>query len=112
MNIPVFLGSACCLVQVVLLLLIFFRASWTQPYTGVLPMEIMIKSTDELTTIDGVPVRVWRGTTERGAGCLVFVHLIAVAEEQDRSEFQRELKEQLPPAQLARLEDVLRRSAP
>jgi hypothetical protein len=60
-------------------------------------MKITIESTDALTTIDRVPVRVWEGVTEDGIPCKVFVHRIAVADEQDASAFDRELREQLPP---------------
>lgn len=60
-------------------------------------MEIIIKATDQLTTIDGVPVRAWEGVTERGTRCTLFVHLIAVHKDEDSAQFDRELKEQLPP---------------
>jgi hypothetical protein len=61
-------------------------------------MMITMMSTDKITTIDGVPVRCWIGKTEEGTVCHVFVHRLAVREEADRAEFDRELKEQLPPA--------------
>jgi hypothetical protein len=55
-------------------------------------MKITIESTLEVTTIDGVQVRKWKGTTEDGVPCFVFVHRIGVALEQDQSDFERELK--------------------
>lgn len=64
-------------------------------------MRIMIESTDKTTVLNGTPVRVWEGTTENNVRCLVFVHRLAVATGDDASEFQRELKEQLQPAELA-----------
>lgn len=60
-------------------------------------MQVQIESTDKLTTIDGVPVRVWNGVTAEGTPCLVFVHRIAVHKDHDSSQFERELQEQLPP---------------
>lgn len=60
-------------------------------------MQIQIEATDELTHFDGVPVRVWKGTTASGVECKVFVHRIAVARSADTSQFEKELQEQLPP---------------
>jgi hypothetical protein len=61
-------------------------------------VNIIIKSTPTLTDIHGVPVRLWDGMTERGVRCKVFVHLIAVHDQADQMEFERELKQMLPPA--------------
>lgn len=61
-------------------------------------MEILIKATELVTVIDGVPVRAWSGTTQDGTECVVLVHRIAVAAESDTAAFERELTEQLPPA--------------
>ena len=70
-------------------------------------MEIIIKSTEILTTIDGVSVRVWKGTTQGGIDCYVFVHRLAVCHDQDRGEFDCELFQQLPPAEHVPLAEVL-----
>jgi hypothetical protein len=70
-------------------------------------MRIMIESTDALTTIDGVPVRLWEGTTEDGIPCKVFVHRIAVHNEQDASTFDVRLQEQLPPGRHIPLSMIL-----
>jgi hypothetical protein len=61
-------------------------------------MKIAIEATDKLTMFDGVPVRMWEGVTERGTRCKVFVHRIAVHNDEDSSQFEAELAEQLPPA--------------
>lgn len=61
-------------------------------------MQIVIRSTDTLTQIDGVPVRHWRGVTDSGIPCEVFVHRIAVRDDHDAGQFEAELAEQLPPA--------------
>ena len=60
-------------------------------------MEINITATEKLTELDGVPVRLWEGVTAGGVPCEVFVHRIACKLDQDHTEFDRELKEQLPP---------------
>ena len=70
-------------------------------------MKITITSTEKLTTVDGVRVRVWDGITERGSKCIVFVHLIAVANAEPSAEFDRELAEQLPPGQVFDLRKIL-----
>jgi hypothetical protein len=60
-------------------------------------MTITITSTNQITTLAGVPVRVWKGVTERGIACHVFVHRLAVAEESDCSQFEAELSAQAAP---------------
>jgi hypothetical protein len=70
-------------------------------------MKITIESTDQLTDFEGVPVRVWKGVTERGAECFVFVHRIAVDNSQDAAQFELELKEMLPRGQVFDLRLIL-----
>jgi hypothetical protein len=70
-------------------------------------MKLMIESTDALTKLDGVEVRLWEGTTEDGIPCKVFVHRIAVANEQDSAAFDRELKSQMPPGRHIPLSMIL-----
>lgn len=60
-------------------------------------MKIEIESTETITEIDGIPVRLWNGVTESGIPCKVFVRLLAVAKTEDTSCFEADLKEQLPP---------------
>lgn len=70
-------------------------------------MKIQIEATEHITKIQGVPVRLWRGVTESGSECHVFVHRIAVPEGQDSSEFEAELREKLPPGQVIDLRLIL-----
>ncbi len=70
-------------------------------------MRIIIESTEKLTDMDGVDVRVWRGVTQRGTKCHVFVHRLAVLETEDQREFERELNETIPPGRKVSLRDVL-----
>lgn len=55
-------------------------------------MRMTIYDTPTLTKIEGVPVRLWMGLTEKGTACHVFVHRIAVLES-EHEEFDRELIE-------------------
>lgn len=70
-------------------------------------MQITIESTDQVTRIDQVPVRVWNGVTEDGTPCKVFVHRLAVRDDQDTERFERELTEQLPPGRFLPLSLIL-----
>ena len=54
-------------------------------------MKITIESTDETPTLDGVECRLWRGVSEGGVACLVYVHRIAVREDQNPADFEAEL---------------------
>lgn len=70
-------------------------------------MEIIIEATEKLTHIDGVPVRLWEGTTEAGTKCKVFVHRIAVHNDEDASQFENELQEKMPPGRVFDLRHIL-----
>jgi tRNA U38,U39,U40 pseudouridine synthase TruA len=70
-------------------------------------VKLTIESTNELTRIDGVNARVWKGRTDGGVECICFVHRIAVHNSKDQSQFERELKEQLPPGRFVELRQVL-----
>jgi len=60
-------------------------------------MKITIESTETLTQIEGVPVRLWEGVTEGGVRCKVFIHRLAVHNDDNATQFDAELKEQLQP---------------
>lgn len=70
-------------------------------------MKITIEATEKLTHMMGVAVRLWEGVTESGVKCKVFVHRIAVHNDDDSSQFDRELKEQMPPGRVVELRHVL-----
>jgi hypothetical protein len=61
-------------------------------------MHIQIEATGFITEIDGVPVRLWEGTTGTGIPCKVFIHRIAVSNQVDQTAFDAELLAQMPPA--------------
>jgi hypothetical protein len=63
-------------------------------------MKLTIESTNITTRIDDVPVRLWEGVTPTGVRCKVFVHRIACDAMGDTAEFDKQLREQLPPAEV------------
>lgn len=60
-------------------------------------MKITIESTPTISHIDGVPVRHWKGVTEQGVPCDVFIHRLAVSNDVDATQFERELAEERQP---------------
>jgi hypothetical protein len=70
-------------------------------------MKPTIEATDQLTEVDRIPVRIWKGLTEDGIPCLVMVHRLAVHDSQDSAQFEQELKEQLSPGRFVPLRNVL-----
>lgn len=70
-------------------------------------MKLTIESTDQLTTMDRMPVRVWKGVTESGIECFVFVHRVAVRNDADCNQFDAELNKQLPPGRHSDLRKIL-----
>jgi hypothetical protein len=64
-------------------------------------MKVTLESTDkivELVTANGVmPARIWEGTTESGIRCHAYITRIAVHQNDDASQFGRELLEQRRP---------------
>jgi hypothetical protein len=70
-------------------------------------MKITITSTNHLTQVNGVPVRLWEGVTESGIPCKVFVHRLAVHKDHDAAQFEAELAEQLPPGTMIELRHIL-----
>lgn len=70
-------------------------------------MELMIESTNTVTTVNGVPCRLWEGITPRGTPCKVFVHMIA-CRESDETEFAKELEELKAPTEVKDLLGLLK----
>jgi hypothetical protein len=66
-------------------------------------MLVQLESTTKIVevTINGqtLPARVWEGTTAMGVPCHAFITCIAVANDADQSQFERELIEQKPPSE-------------
>lgn len=65
-------------------------------------MKITLESTDKIVTLNGVPARIWQGTTESGVPCHAYITRVGVDRTEDTSEFERELRETATPrAELA-----------
>jgi hypothetical protein len=61
-------------------------------------MKVTLESTDQIVDINGVPARVWEGTTAAGIPCHALITRIAVHKNDDATEFERELQETRPPS--------------
>lgn len=61
-------------------------------------MRIQIESTEKIVTLNGVPARIWEGQTESGIPVHCYVTRIAVANDQDTTEFEKELQEHRKPS--------------
>lgn len=56
-------------------------------------MKITLESTTKIVTVNGVPCRIWEGTTERGVAIHAYVTRVAVDRNADASELERDLQE-------------------
>ncbi len=65
-------------------------------------MRITIESTSQIVDLNGVPARIWEGHTETGIPVHAFLTRIAVAQEADEAQFQRELTECRAPSREVR----------
>ena len=52
-------------------------------------MKVFLVSTSKIVEANGVPARIWEGQTDSGIKCHAFITRIAVAKEDDCSEFER-----------------------
>ena len=66
-------------------------------------LELLIEPSAQLVDLQGVRCRVWRGHTDEGLPCTVFVSRIAL----DSAAAERALEAQLPPGRLVELRHVL-----
>lgn len=67
-------------------------------------MKMTIESTDNFRHVKGAPARRWKGVTEGGVACDVWVRLIQIPVGSNLSEFERDLQFNLPDA--STLEEV------
>jgi len=62
-------------------------------------MKIKIESTAKITHLNGVPARIWEGTTEGGIKVHCYITRIAIDKDEPRAkEFEKELLEQKAPS--------------
>lgn len=55
-------------------------------------MEITIHNTTKVTPLNGIACRIWEGQTASGIKVHAYITCIAVANEEDQKEFERELR--------------------
>ncbi|MCD9186754.1 MAG: hypothetical protein LUM44_09990 [Pyrinomonadaceae bacterium] len=56
-------------------------------------MVITIQNTEKVVTLDGVPARIWEGTTDSGIEVICFITRVLVPENDRQDEFLRELQQ-------------------
>ena len=61
-------------------------------------MEVMLRSTDRIVKVNGVPGRVWEGETDSGTPVVCVIVRIAVPVSHDHTQFNAELRECQPPS--------------
>lgn len=61
-------------------------------------MRVELVSTSKIVELNGVPARIWEGRTAGGVACHAYITRIAVANELDATEFERELQQHAPPS--------------
>jgi len=61
-------------------------------------MRVILESTTKHVRLNGVPARIWEGKTDSGIPCHAYITRIAVGQDQDSAEFDRELKEHKSPS--------------
>lgn len=60
-------------------------------------MRATLETTSKIVTVNGVPARIWEGTTERGARIVAFVTRVTPMDG-DGAEFERDLLEVRAPS--------------
>lgn len=60
-------------------------------------MRITIESTRKIVEVNGVPARVWQGTTAKGVPITCLITRVAVERTADASELEKDLDEQAAP---------------
>jgi hypothetical protein len=56
-------------------------------------MKVTLTSTDKIVHLNGVPARIWQGTTENGVELHAYITRVAVVHDADATEFERDLQE-------------------
>lgn len=56
-------------------------------------MKITITPTGEFHTVNGVRARVWKGVTDKGVACTLYIPLVQVRRDADNAAFEAELRE-------------------
>jgi hypothetical protein len=56
-------------------------------------MKVTIESTTKIVQLNGVPARIWMGTTESGIKMHAFIARVAIGKDEDGTQFEKELQE-------------------
>jgi hypothetical protein len=60
-------------------------------------MQVTLTNTTQIVTLNGVPARIWEGTTSTGIRVHAFITGIAVHNDDNQEQFERELLHVTPP---------------
>lgn len=60
-------------------------------------MKVTLESTTQIVEVNGLPARVWEGTTAAGVKIHALITRVAIHKGEDATEFERELQEHTPP---------------
>lgn len=61
-------------------------------------MKVTLQNTTKMVELNGVPARIWEGTTESGIKVHAFITRIACDRDADQEEFQKDLKKCIQPS--------------
>lgn len=61
-------------------------------------MRITLENTSKIVELNGIPARIWEGRTESGIQIHAFITRVAVRNDADCSEFERDLQETRAPS--------------
>jgi hypothetical protein len=61
-------------------------------------MKVTLESTSKIVHVNGVPARIWEGHTITGTPIHCYVTRVAVAQEEDTADFEKELQEHAAPS--------------
>ena len=60
-------------------------------------MRVTLESTTKTTELNGVPARIWEGTTDSGIPIHAYITRVAVDVENYQGQFEAELEQHRPP---------------
>ena len=56
-------------------------------------MKLIIEATGTIERVNGVPARIWKGSTDTGIEVTCWIPIVQVRKDADQSQFERELRE-------------------
>jgi len=61
-------------------------------------MKITIESTSTIVELNGIPARIWEGTTDKGITVHAFIIRLGVKKNQNLNDFEKDLQECAAPS--------------